>query len=77
MTEPYQNLAQAAHSVGPTDVTLSCAAGSACRSRSGAPVAAITLKQRHAICNRRDATALATSQAARLPGRRRAAPASA
>jgi hypothetical protein len=60
-----------------TDLTLSCAAGPACRSRSGAPVAAIKLKQRDAICNRRDATALATTHAARLPGRRRAAPASA
>jgi hypothetical protein len=47
-------------SVGLTDLTLSCAAGLACRSRSGAPVAAIKLKQRDAICNRRDATAPAT-----------------
>jgi len=42
-----------------TDLTLSCAAGLACRSRSGAPVAAIKLKQRDAICTRRDANALA------------------
>jgi hypothetical protein len=28
------------HSIGLTDLTLSCAAGPACRSRSGAPVAA-------------------------------------
>jgi len=28
------------HSVGLTDLTLSCAAGSACRSRRGTPVAA-------------------------------------
>jgi hypothetical protein len=64
-------------SVGLTDLTLSCAAGPACRTQSGAPVAAIKLKQRDAICNRRDATALAMMQAARLPGRSRAAPASA
>src|SRR4028119_51974 len=63
--------------VGLTDLTLSCAAGRACRSRSGAAVAAIKLKQRDATCNRCDAAALATPQAARLPGRSRAAPASA
>jgi hypothetical protein len=43
-----------------TALTLSCAAGVACGSRSGAPVAAIKLNQRDAMCNRRDATALAT-----------------
>jgi hypothetical protein len=42
-----------------TDLTLSCAAGPACLSLSGAPVAAIKLKQRDANCNRRDAAALA------------------
>ena len=67
----------AAVSVGLTDLTLSCAAGLACRCRSGAPVAAIKLKQRDAICKRRDATALALREAARLPGQARAAPASA
>jgi hypothetical protein len=65
------------YSVGLTDLTLSCAAGPACRSRSGAPVAAIKMKQRDANCNRRDAAALAARKAARLPGRSRAAPASA
>jgi hypothetical protein len=42
-----------------TDLTLSCAAKAPCRSRSGAAVAAIKLKQRDAMCNRRDAVALA------------------
>jgi hypothetical protein len=70
-------LRRAKPSVWLTDLTLSCAAGLACRSRSGAPVAAIKLKQRDASCNWRDAAALATRQAARLPGRSRAAPASA
>jgi hypothetical protein len=58
---------------GLTAHTLSCAAGLACRSRSGAPVAAIELKQRDAICNRRDAVALAlkvgSSAAGPKPGR--------
>jgi hypothetical protein len=60
------------HSVRLTDLTLSCAAGLACRSRSGAPVAAIKLKQRDATCNRCDATALAaagSSAAGPKPGR--------
>ena len=51
--------------------------GSACRSRSGAPVAANDVApHRLATCNRRDAVTLATTQAARLPDRSRAVPAS-
>src|SRR5688572_15490554 len=47
-----------------------------CRSQSGATVAAIKLKQRDAICNRRDAIALTTMQAARPPDQSRAVTAS-
>jgi hypothetical protein len=46
--------------VGLTDLTLSCAAGSACRSRSGATVAADDVREnRVATCDRRDVVALA------------------
>ena len=61
----------------PNVLGVSCTAGPACRSLSGAAVAATDVRRSDsAICNRRDAVALTRRQAARLPGRSRAVPAS-
>jgi hypothetical protein len=60
----------------PTVSGVSCAAGFASRSWSGAAAAGKKLGQGLAICSRRDAVTLALQKAARLPGQRRAAAAS-